>query len=342
MLLDQFEEGFFSETLDGFFTLLRKEIVPLLKRAEAGNSKIRTDFLRRSYDIEKQKEFNRFLAEYVGYDLNRGLIMESVHPFTDGLHMDNVRITTAYDEHAPESAIFSTIHESGHAIFEQGKDRAFELVPLSISMGLHESQSRMYENMIGRSEAFWKPIYPRLQALFPENLSDVTLSEWIRAINRAEASLIRTESDELTYCLHIMVRYEAEKKLFNEGVPAEDLPKFWNALYKEYLGIEPPDDRQGVLQDVHWSQGALGYFPSYAIGNAVAAQLYHTMDKEIGVEALLSNGEPLKIRDWLHDHVHVYGGLKPVQTILKDVIGEAFDPKYYVEYLKEKFTKLYA
>ena len=342
VLLDQYEEGFTMERLDAFFGLIRKEIVPLLKLAKNGNKRIRTDFLGRRFPVSKQKKFNRMIAEYVGLDLNRAVIGESEHPFTTGLHKDDVRITTKYRPEMVADTRFSTIHESGHAIFEQGHDERYAFVPASsISMGLHESQSRMYENMIGRSEAFWTPLYPKLCRAFPAELGDVTLTEWIRAVNRADATLIRTEADELSYCLHIMVRYEVEKKIFNENYPAEDLPKLWAELYREYLGVDVPDDRQGILQDVHYAGGMFGYFPSYAIGNAIAAQLYQAMDREINVKKVLREGHPEKVKDWLHDRVHVYGGLRTVDRILKDATGEAFDPKHYVKYLKQKFKALY-
>lgn len=341
-ILDQNEEGFITSELDKFFDLLKTEIVPLLKAAEEKNDTIRTDFLRRSYDIEKQKEFNRFLSAYVGFDLARGVIGESAHPFTTGLHKDDVRFTTAYFENMPESAIFSTIHESGHGMFEQDQPGDTELVQAaSLSMGIHESQSRLYENMIGRNHAFWEPIYGNLQALFPENLNDVTLDEFVKAINKPSASLIRTEADELTYCLHIMIRYEIEKQVFAGKVETKDLPALWNKLYKDYLGVDVPDDAQGLLQDIHWSQGLIGYFPSYAIGNAIAAQLYHTMDQAIGVETCLREGRLDAIHQWLDENVHKKAGVTPVMELLKQVTGETFEPKYYVDYLKDKFTKLY-
>ena len=342
VVLDQYEEGFLMKELDEFFGMLRTEIVPLLKEAEKKNDQIRTDFLRRSYDVEKQREFNRFLAEYVGFDLNRGVISVSEHPFTTELHKNDVRITTAYFENMPESAIFSTIHESGHAMFEQDRPDELAFVPVSgYSMGIHESQSRLNENMIGRSLSFWKPIYGKLQETFPEQLSDVTLNEWVKAINKPQASLIRTESDELTYCLHIMIRYEIEKKVFMEDYPIDKLPELWNQMYKEYLGVDVPTDTEGLLQDIHWSQGSIGYFPTYALGNAIAAQIYRVMDKEIGVDACLLAGQPEKIHEWLKDNVHVYAGTMKVQDLLLKVTGETFNPKYYVDYLKDKFTKLY-
>ena len=343
VLLDAYEEGFTMEKLDPFFALLRREIVPLLKKAKAGNDRIRTDFLTRRFSVSKQKKFNRMIAEYVGLDLNRAVIGETEHPFTNALHMDDVRITTKYRPNMVSDTLFSTIHESGHAIFEQGHDERYAFVPASsISTGLHESQSRLYENMIGRSEAFWTPLYPKLVRAFPEQLGDVTLTEWIRAINRADATLIRTEADELSYCLHIMVRYEVEKKIFNENYPVSELPKLWNCLYREYLGIEVPDDRQGILQDVHFASGLFGYFPSYAIGNAIAAELYEAMDRDIDVDRVLREGHPEKVKAWLHENVHVYGGVRPVERILKDATGHGFDPKYYVNYLKRKFKALYS
>ena len=341
-LLDQYEEGFTTEKLDAFFGMLRERIVPLLKRCEAKNGEIRTDFMKKSYPVEKQREFNIELAKYIGFDMDRGVIAEYMHPFTTNLHKDDVRITTDYDEFAFDSAIFSTIHEGGHAMFEQDRVEKYAYVPASgFSMGLHESQSRLNENMMGRSLAFWKPLYPKLQALFPENLSDVSLGEFYRAINRPEASLIRCDADELSYCLHIMIRYEMEKKIFLENAPVEALPKLWNDLYREYLGVEVPDDAHGILQDVHWSQGSFGYFPSYAIGNAIAAQIYHTMGKDFDIDAALESGNANAIHEWLSAHIHKYGGILSVNDLLKQATGEDFNPRYFTDYLEDKYTKLY-
>ena len=209
------------------------------------------------------------------------------------------------------------------------------------SMGLHESQSRFCENIIGRSKAFWEPIYGKLVSTFPEQLKDVDLDKFITAINRTEPGLIRTEADELTYSLHVLVRYQVEKKIFNEDYPVEKLPELWNDLYEEYLGIRPDTYKDGILQDVHWSGGSFGYFSSYALGNAIGAELYHQMKKELDFEGLLRKGEISKIMDWLKEKVHKYGKLKNTNEILLLATGEEFNADYYIDYLTEKFTKEY-
>ena len=208
-------------------------------------------------------------------------------------------------------------------------------------MAMHESQSRFFENIIGRSRSFWEPIYPKLQEAFSENLGKVSLEEFVKAVNKAQAGLIRTEADELTYSLHILVRYELEKELIEGNLQVEDLPGAWADKYEEYLGIRPETVAEGVLQDIHWSQGSFGYFPSYALGNAFGAQLYYHMKKEMDIDGLLAAGKLSVIRDYLREHVHQYGKLKDSRQILKDATGEDFDPGYYVKYLKVQFTRDY-
>ncbi len=328
--------------MDIFFDKLKKELIPLLQKIQK-QPQIEDSFLHQKYEIEKQKEFNRFLAEYIGFNFNRGVMAESEHPFTTSWHNHDVRITTHYYEENLASAIFSTIHESGHAIYEQGIEDQYTQTILGegASCGIHESQSRFMENMIGRSRAFWVPIYGKLVELFPKQLKEVSLDQFVAAINRVQADEIRTEADELTYCLHIMVRYELEKLMINGEVEVEELPRLWNEKYQEYLGITPENDTVGILQDVHWSMGSMGYFPSYALGNAFAAQIYAKMQKEINVEEELSKGNIKAIREFLHQHVHQYGAFKEAREILKETTKEEFNPDYFIIYLKEKYKKLY-
>lgn len=342
-MLDNYEETFTSEVLDPFFAALKENIVPLLKKVTAKNDTIDKSPLQQSFDVETQKKFNRWLAEYVGFDFNRGVMAESEHPFTTNLHNHDVRITNHFYENAVESAMFSTIHESGHAVYEMNVDDALTQTPAGggASMGMHESQSRLMENMVGRSRAFWEPVYPKLAEAFPKQLGAVSLDEFLRMINKAEPGLIRTEADELTYSLHVMIRYEIEKEMIDGDLAVEDLPRVWNEKYEAYLGVKPATDAKGVLQDIHWSQGSIGYFPSYALGNAFAAQLYHTMAQEVDVETCLRAGDLAPIRSWLKDKVHRFGRVKKSREILKDVTGEDFNPQYYIDYLTKKFTEIY-
>ncbi len=343
VLLNDYEEGFSTEVLDKFFDELKKGIMPLAKKIKEKEDNINFDFLRKDYDIEKQKEFNRFLAEYIGFDFTKGVIAESEHPFTTNWHNNDVRITTHYYKNMPESALFSTIHEGGHALYEMNVADKYTLTPLGggTSMGVHESQSRFMENFIGRSESFWKPIYGKLQELFSDNLKEVELSDFMKAVNRVEHGFIRTEADELTYSLHVIIRYEIEKMFMENDIDVNELPEIWNKKYTEYLGITPKNVSEGILQDIHWSQGSIGYFPSYALGSAFAAQFYNKMKEEIDIDAALEEGKLDKITTWLKENIHQYGASKNAKELLRDVTGEELNTKYYVDYLTEKYSKLY-
>lgn len=342
MMLDGYEKGFTTAELDRFFDGLKKELLPLIKAISEKQDAVRTDFLSRPCDVEKQREFSLMLAEYLGLNMNRGVVAESAHPFTTSLHNHDVRITSHYYEDAVISAIFSTVHETGHAIFEQNNSDDITMTPLSGgSCAVHESQSRMFENMIGRSRAFWVPLYPKFQETFGGQFDDVTLDEFVSAVNASTPSLVRTEADELTYCFHIMIRYELEKLMFDGEVSVDELPGLWNQKYKEYLGVEPKSDAEGILQDVHWSGAMFGYFPSYALGNAIAAQLYHTMEKTVDIDGSLEKGDLSPIRSFLREHIHQYGTMRETKRLLFDATGEEFNPDYYVQYLKEKYSKLY-
>ena len=294
------------------------------------------------YPEEKQRELAEFLAEYVGFDFNKGVLAVSAHPFTTNLHNHDVRITTHYNDHV-DSSLFSVIHEAGHGIYELGigDDLTQTLVGQGASMGMHESQSRFFENIIGRNAAFWVPLYEKLQSIFPEQLKGVSREQFVEAINKAEPGLIRTEADELTYSLHVLIRYEIEKMIIEEDLDLKKLPEIWADKYEEYLGIRPENASEGVLQDIHWSQGSFGYFPSYALGSAFGAQLYYHMKKEMDFEGLLERGEIGVIREYLRENVHRFGKLKTSREILKDTTGEDFNPKYYIQYLKEKYSRLY-
>lgn len=343
VLLKDYEECFDAASLDQFFEEVKATIVPLLKKVSAKKDFIQDDFLYQCYDVKKQDEFCRFLAEYIGFDFERGVLAESAHPFTNSLHNKDVRITNHYYEKNLASAIFSVIHEGGHALYELGVADELTMTPVGggTSMGMHESQSRMYENMIGRSKEFWLPVYSKLQDTYPEQLNTVTLDTFIRAINKAQSGLIRTESDELCYCLHVIIRYEIEKDLFAGKITVNELPTVWNQKYQEYLGVTPADDAEGVLQDIHWSCGNVGYFPSYALGNAIAAQMYAQMKKELPVDELLKEGNLKAIREYLNEHVHKFGKMKNTNEILMDMTGQPLNAKYYTEYLVEKYTSLY-
>ncbi|MBH1940674.1 carboxypeptidase M32 [Mobilitalea sibirica] len=343
VLLYDYEECFGIKELDTFFDKIKEDIIPLLKEVTKKAETIDKSYNYKNYDIQKQKEFCRFLSGYVGFDFNRGVIGESAHPFTMQLHNHDVRISDRYMEDNLESAMFSMIHESGHAIYEMNIDDSLTqtLVGTGASMGMHEAQSRFYENIIGRSTAFWEPIYEKLVETYPENLKDISLDHFIRGINKAAPSLIRTEADELSYPIHIIIRYEIEKMLFSEDVAVEDLPQIWNKKYQEYMGITPSDDTTGILQDTHWSWGEFGYFPSYAVGTAVASQIYAQMLEVMPIDEYLKQGNLTPIKEYLRDYIHKYGATKNTNQILKDVTGEEFNAEHYIKYLKDKYSRLY-
>ena len=341
-LLNEYEEGLSMATLDGFFAKLREVIVPLIK-AIAEKEQPDTAFLDQSYPIEQQKQLAKYLMEVIGLDPNKCTITESEHPFTCGFNNADVRITTHYHEYNPTFAMFSTIHEGGHAIYELGVEDRYNHTCLSggASMGIHESQSRFYENIIGRSLEFIELIFPKMQELFPQQLKDVTACDFYRAVNKAQPSLVRTESDELTYSMHIMIRYEIEKQLIDGSLEVKDVPAAWNQLYREYLGVEVPTDTQGCLQDSHWSGGSIGYFPSYALGSAYGAQMKHVMEAELGpIAGYVAKGDIGTITAWLREHIHRFGNFKKPDAIFEDACGK-FDPKFFAEYLTQKYSRLY-
>ena len=343
VLLDDFEEGMSMVKYDEFFDTLKRDLVPFVRKVLKEGKPLNKDFTLDSFDTEKQKVFCDYLIDVLDFDRNRGLMKESVHPFTWNTHPSDVRFTTRYLENFVFSSIFAAIHELGHATYEQQIDEKWNDTGLSggTSMGIHESQSRFYENIVGRSIEFWEAHYPKFKELFPEELKGVSLEDFHRAANKVEASFVRVEADELTYPMHIMIRYEIERKLFSNEIEVDDLPRVWNEKMMEYLGIEPKDHAEGVLQDVHWSAGLFGYFPTYVLGSAYAAQFYYTMKKEINMEELIRTDNIKEINAWLKEKIHQFGSSKTPHELLVDVTGEAFNPKYYVKFLIEKYSDIY-
>ena len=340
VLLDMYEPHYNQAKYDQFFKVLRKKLVPFVKRKTKMPLKT-PKWAQQKFDVTKQREFCEYVRDVMCFDKSRGIMKESEHPFTSGFGTDDVRITTHYYEEHLEYAIFSTIHECGHATYEQQCDKTLNgtFSGGGASLGMHESQSRFYENIIGRSRAFWEVHYPKLQQVFAPKLNKVSLDQFVKYINRAEASFVRTEADELTYPLHIMLRYEIEQKVIAGELEVKDLPKYWNDKFTEYFGITPPTDTLGVLQDVHWAYGNFGYFPTYALGSAIAAQLYHYMGQDFDVEESLKDGTTGKVNEWLKEHVHKYGASKYPDEILRLATGEDFNPNYYVDYLIKKYSK---
>lgn len=342
LLLDDHEEGMNQEKYDIFFDMIKTELLPLIKKINAKNSELNFKNLKGNYDINKQKEFIKILADYLHFDNSWGYIGEYMHPFTCAISPNDVRITTYYRQDDVVDGIFSTIHEIGHGFYEhQTSEELMDSILSSKSNAMHESQSRLLENNIARRKAFWINLFPKLKEIFAKELEDIDLDDFWHSINKSECSLIRTMADELTYPIHILIRYELEKEIFAGKCNLDNLNILWNEKVEKYLGIKVDKDSNGILQDVHWASNEFGYFPTYALGSAFAAQIFYHLNKEIDVDSCLINNNFIKIENWLKEHIHCYGGLYDANTILKKALNEEFNPKYYIDYLKEKYQKLY-
>jgi carboxypeptidase Taq len=343
-LLDDFEPGLKTSQVKAVFEALRPQQVELVRAVADHGRPVDDAVVHLAYDIDRQWEFGVEVIRRLGYDLERGRQDKSTHPFTTSFGVNDVRITTRFDPSFINTSVFSSIHECGHALYEQGVSQALDrtLVATGASMALHESQSRMWENFVGRSRPFWVAFFPRLQQIFPTQLGGVHAEDFYRAINKVEPSLIRVEADEATYNLHIMLRFELELELMAGSLPVPDLPDAWNARVRDYLGITPPDDAQGVLQDVHWSGGALGYFPTYALGNLVAAQLWEKINTDIpDLDRQIERAEFGGLLAWLRERIHRHGAKFDPMELLERVTGSQLTPEPYLRYLKAKFGDIY-
>jgi len=342
-LLDDFEPGMKTSEVQAIFNALRPQQVQLLKEI-AAKPVIDDSFLHIPYDEQGQWDFGIDVITRFGYDFNRGRQDKAVHPFTTSFGIDDVRITTRFDPDRAASALFSTMHEAGHAMYEQGVSKTLRrtLLANGASMAVHESQSRMWENLVGRSRAFWQFFYPRLVKQFPQQLANVTQEQFYRGINKVEPSLIRVEADEATYNLHIMLRLEIEIALLEGSLQVGDLPHVWNKKMEEYLGVVPPTNREGVLQDVHWSGGMMGYFPTYALGNLVSAQLWERMLVDIpNLEAQISQGKFAELLGWMRANIHQHGAKFEPQALVKRVTGTTIQSESYMKYLRGKYSEIY-
>lgn len=340
--LGEYEDGLTMDTCDEFFSAVRNRLVPLIERA-ASVPQVDTAVLEGYFPVEKQKILSEWLMETIGLDMDHVGLSTTEHPFTTSLgsHFDE-RITTHYHEDNFASSMFSVIHEGGHALYDTGckAEYAYTAIDCGVSMGIHESQSRFYENILGRSRAFTAYVFPKLRELFP-HLTQYTAEDFYRAVNRVEPSLIRTEADEVTYCLHVMIRYELEKRVLKGELAVHDLPGEWNRMYKEYLGVDVPDDKRGVLQDSHWSGGNIGYFPSYALGSAYGAQFLKKMSETVDVEKCVGRGDFGPVNAWNKKNIWQHGSLYAPDTLLKRVLGGSFDPTIYLDYLESKVKDVY-
>ena len=342
VLLDGYEKGASTATLDPFFALLREKLSPVIK-AVAEKPAPDAAFLQQNFSIADQRIFSDRLMQMMGIDRSRCGIAETEHPFTTNFNKWDVRVTTNYSPTDVSDSMYSVIHEGGHALYELGTADEIQFTNLAggASMGLHESQSRFYENIIGRSLPFCRALLPVMQEVFPAQMKGVSAEALYAAVNKSCPSLIRTQADELTYGQHIAIRYEMEKLMIGGDVKVAELPALWNQMYKDYLGVTVPNDREGILQDVHWSGGMIGYFPSYALGSAYGVQMLDAMEKEFDPWADVEKGDLSRITSWLGEKIHHHGRLLTPPQLLKNAIGTDFDPACYVDYLTRKFSLLY-
>ncbi len=341
-MLDLNQPGWNCRRYDHFFNAVRERIVPLLDEIMAAQP-VREDFLHQPFPVEKQRKVMRKITDYLGFTPDWGKMGEGEHPLTTPVCAGDVRFTTKYREFQPVQAVFSTVHESGHAWHAHGLDPKYDgwETGISVSAGLAESQSRLCENHLGRSLTFWEVMLPVFKDAFPDQLKGVDAVTFYRAANAVRPSAIRTEADEVTYPLHIMIRYELEKEMMDGDLPAKDLEEAWNEKYRQYLGIVPADAAEGVLQDMHWPYAYFGYFPTYALGSAVAAQFFAAMERELDVAGLLRSHRYRELMTWLGQKVHRYGNRYPMEEIIRKATGEDFTGTYYIRWLEKKYKEIY-
>jgi carboxypeptidase Taq len=343
-LLDLYEPGMTASRLDTLFAGVRDVSVALLRRIQSEGASVDDTCLKGEFPRDKQVALSDTVLRAMGYDFNRGGIAISPHPFTTSFGSPfDVRVTVRPDEHFVQAALMAAIHEGGHAVYEQGSAPALARTLLAggASLGAHESQSRLWENAIGRSQAFWQAHYGLVQQAFPEQMGSVDVTTFWRALNKVQPSLIRVEADEVTYNLHIIIRFELEKGLVDGSISVEELPRLWNAKYREYLGIEPATDAEGVMQDIHWTSG-FGYFPTYTLGNLYGAQIYTTLRRDFpDFDARLASGDTAFVLNWLRERMYASGATYQANELMTRVTGEAPDPKYFGAYLNAKFAEVY-
>lgn len=342
VLLDEMEEGYTEEMYDDFFYSIEKVLVPFIKKIFSAPKKYNPKLDTLSFPIEKQKQLTKFIADMMEYTDEVGCIRETIHPFTNWANNNDVRITTSYDENLLFSNLYSVMHEIGHALFQLQMDSKYNGTCLfnSVTCATHESQSRFYENYLGRSRSFVKFLYPKLMELFPNELADITEDDIYYYINSSYPQFTRTEADELTYPLHVLIRYKVEKALFNDEIGVKNIDKTFNKYMEQYLGITPKNKLIGCYQDVHWSSG-FGYFPTYALGSAFGAMFLDAMKKDLDVDSLLEKGDFKPINAWLKEHIHQYAGTRKNLEVVKAVCGKDFDVNVYLNYLIDKFSKIY-
>jgi carboxypeptidase Taq len=343
-LLDEYEPEATSSAIGRVLSGLRDDLVPLVAAIRASGRRPDRTILARHYPVAVQEAFGRATATRIGFDFNRGRLDPTVHPFCASMGPSDCRITTRYNPQFFNEAFFGILHEAGHAIYDQGlRSEQYGLPPgQAVSLGIHESQSRFWENVVGRGRAFWEHLFPEAQRRFPAALAAVPLDDFYFAVNDVQSSLIRVEADEATYNLHILIRFELENALLTDQLPSADLPGAWAEAYEKYLGIRPGSDREGVLQDVHWSAGLIGYFPTYALGNLCAAQLAAQADQDLGgLNRLIAQGQFAPLREWLGKKVHQQGQRYSTEQLIQRVTGKPLSHQPLIAYLRGKLGPLY-
>ncbi|KAF9088085.1 hypothetical protein BGX23_007667 [Mortierella sp. AD031] len=347
VLLDIYETGFKDDRLQVLFTDLKQHLIPLIAKIKAKNFQHNNSFVLKDFDIKKQTEFAHGLSKKIGFGTDAGRLDVSTHPFSGGAHPTDVRMTTRYTINNVKEGITATVHETGHSVYEQGRNKEYVDTPVSqaLSLGVHESQSLLWERMVGLGKPFWTYALPLLKEQFSdhEDLQTVTVDQFYNAFNRVEPRFIRIESDEVTYPMHVILRYEIEKALIEGDIEVADIPALWNAKSKEYLGLEVTEDRLGCLQDIHWSYGMIGYFPTYSLGSIYAVQIFTAAKEAIpGLDEHLAKGEFHVLKEWLNEKIHVQGSLRESgDDLVFDLTGKHLDSSLYVKYLTEKYSAIY-
>jgi len=343
-LLDLYEPGISSECLTHIFNILKIDILEIFKKVKSSNDQPDQSILRKTYDTQKQLKFILEILNKLNFNFNIGRLDKSMHPFTSNISSMDTRITTTFKENFLPTGIFGALHEYGHAIFDMNfmEDIKDSILADGCSFGFHESQSQLWENIIGLSKHFWDYWYPILQKYFPEHLAQYPANEFYRSINSVQPSFIRVDADEVTFNLHIILRFELEKAIINDNLPISDLPELWNLKMEELLGIIPPDDSKGVLQDVHWSEGIFGYFPYYILGNLYSAQIYYDLlKKNSQIHSEIKNGQYNNLISYLKQNIYQYGKIYRSDDLIKKITGESLNPEYFTAYLIEKYFQIY-
>jgi len=343
-LLDKYEHGMKTADVRAIFDAVKAELVPLRQAIEERGTAVDDSVVHQTFAVETQKQFARYITRAVGYDYERGHLGTVVHPFATSFSRDDARITTRWYPDFLNPSLFGALHESGHAMYEQGTHPDLARTPLArgTSLGIHESQSRLMENLVGRSLGFWQAHYPQLQSLFPDQLGHYTVQDFYRAINKVQPSYIRVEADELTYNFHIILRFELEQAMLNGELAAQDLPEAWNAKMEELLGVVPPTDSQGCLQDVHWTRPGFGYFPTYALGNLYGAQFFETaVSQNPAILEELNQGQTTSLLAWLRENIHQHGRKFTPGELVQRVTGQPLSHAAFMRYATAKFSDLY-